>query len=184
MGKSIRDTQLEYYGKKIPGLAAFANIWLPVITAFAFWGLCTSNLSEMSALTIAIKLIYPLFSLITTIVIRAYDKGSYYTSLCYLVYIAILYLYRSLSMFFSSFDVFRVFGDAAANTDAVLGTEGIISGIVGAGAAIGTGIIIISTLFTLAIVLFFSIYYISIFVVHRKFFLTPFLELKKQYQEM
>ena len=165
--------KLELYGKKVPGISAYANGWLFLLIGFSLWQFVGVDLLSIPLYDVAIMAGYLSLVITAAITIRTPDKTAYIVNLVFLCYLAAYYIYQTLVLFTATA------ATAGALTDAVGGNSVIASG-VALGSSIVTGATVLGGLFALTPVLFFCIFYVGVFVSHRKFFLVSAKEMHKE----
>lgn len=168
--------KLELYGKKVPGISAYANGWLPLILAATLWGLVTTDLLALPLYDVAIKAGYLSLAIMSAITIRTPDKMALVINLSFLGYAVARDVYNAVSLFAAVTDAANIVGGAMAG---IVGNNSLLASGVALGMGAATGGAVLGIILSLALTLFFCIFYIGVFVGHRKFFLASVKELQE-----
>ena len=167
---NYRERKEFYYGKKIKGLSAFLNVWLPLISVLSVWGFFSTALSYAGdILGLIMAAIYAAFSIFTLAVSRGLDSSTFGCSIAFLIYLFAQTAFSVIRLAVSTSSISNSF---------TTGTDSAFS----AGLQLGFGFALFAEIGALILISIFVVYYLRMFIRHKLFFTKSLSELRKNFE--
>lgn len=176
VSSEFRDRKLEYYGKKIPGLIPYSNVLLPIVGALQVWGIVTALIGWAGvSVDFVFNIVLLLLSITAFATLRDYDALSFWSNLLFLCAFIAAQIYNVINVLSMSALLQSTANDVVSGAGSVLGSAVMM------GTTLGLGLTIVPVLIAAAVLIGVAVFYIVIFILHRKFFFTSFKTLKKEF---
>lgn len=170
-----RDQKIKLYGKKLPGLGAYMDFFVPAITLISVWGVITEiRVWSGHPIAFIVQALYALVAFCTLVSIRDVDM----TSFTFAVLLQIATLTKSFAeivrAFIATWQVSGAVGSVAADVGGIPGA------IIMSGAGVGTGLVMFAEIVAFILICCFAIYYLVVFIKHKEFFAKDIKDFKAE----
>ena len=176
VSSEFRDKKQEYYGKKISGLIPYANVLLPIVGVLQLWGIITAIVgwSGVSA-GFVFNMVLLFLSVTAFATLRDYDALGFWANLLFLGAFIAAQIYNVVAVLSVSALLQNSANGVAASAGSAFGSAVMM------GATLGLGLTIVPVLIAAVLLISVAVFYIVVFIRHRKFFFTSFKALKKEF---
>lgn len=176
ISSEFRDKKLEYYGKKIPGLTPYSNVLLPIVGVLQLWGIVTALIGWAGVSDdFVFNIVLLILSITAFFTLRDYDALGFWANLLFLCAFIAAQIYNVVNMLSMSALLQSTANDVVSGAGFVLGSAVMM------GTTLGFGLTIVPVLIETTILITAAVFYIVVFIRHRKFFFTGFKTLKKEF---
>ena len=186
--KEDREDRLRFYGKRVYGIKAYINFWLPFIVIFSVWGVIQyitdwDGSGFIYGMEYVIQVLTAGLALLAFVAGRFFNKYTFYVNIVFLSVFVVSRVYIIISLLISTQQLISSMSQAVQETSDAYPSPimNALGSAVYAGASIGGQIVLISEFIAFGLILIFCIFYFYLFIKNRKLFVLSYQDLRDNY---
>ena len=186
--KEDREDRLRFYGKRVYGIKAYINFWVPFIAVISVWGVIQyitdwDGSGFIYGMEYVIQVLTAGMTLLAFIAGRFFNKYTFYVNIVFLSVFVVSRVYIIISLLISTQQFISSMSQAVQETSNAYPSSitNALGSAVYAGASIGGQIVLISEFIAFGLILIFCIFYFHLFIKNRKLFVLSYQDLRDNY---
>lgn len=186
--KEDREDRLRFYGKRVYGIKAYINFWVPFIAVISVWGVIQyitdwDGSGFIYGMEYVIQVLTAGMALLAFIAGRFFNKYTFYVNIVFLSVFVVSRVYIIISLLISTQQFIGSMSQAVQETSNAYPSSitNALGSAVYAGASIGGQIVLISEFIAFGLILIFCIFYFHLFIKNRKLFVLSYQDLRDNY---
>lgn len=188
--KEDREDRLRFYGKRVYGIKAYINFWVPFIAVISIWGVIQyitdwDGSGFIYGMEYVIQVLTAAMALLAFIAGRFFNKYTFYVNIVFLSVFVVSRVYIIISLLISTQQFISSMSQAVQETSNAYPSSitNALGSAVYAGASIGGQIVLISEFIAFGLILIFCIFYFHLFIKNRKLFVLSYQDLRDNYDD-
>lgn len=188
--KEDREDRLRFYGKRVYGIKAYINFWVPFIAVISVWGVI-QYITDWESQTVVYGTSYTIQVLIAALALLAFVTGRFFNKYTFYVNIVFLVFFIASRIYnlIITLVVTKMLVNAVSESVQEISPEYSSSIMNAVGSIMSTGlsvvgqISLIAEFISLGLALIFFAFYFYLLIKNRKLFLLSYQDLRDNYDD-